>query len=401
MMARLRVGACLALLLTLISPARVAFAQRISIPPPPTLNATSWLLADANSGQILAQHQADVSLPPASLTKIMTGYVIADQIKRGQASMDDMVSISRKAHAAGGSRMFVELGSKVEVRDLVNGLVVHSGNDASVAIAEYVAGSEPAFAELMNQYAQVLGMRDSYFQNATGLPAEGHQTTAKDLYTLTRSLITNYPNHYRLYSKKVFSYGIDRRTGQPIRQYNRNKMLWKDNSVDGVKTGHTEAAGYCLVVSAKRGNMRLISVVMGAPDEKGRLDATQSLLSYGYRFFASQLILEANKRIQPAAALWGGEKDTLEIGITEAAWVTIPKGDKDSLVPELQLHNDSFWAPITKGDELGILRTTLHGRVLLEVPVVALEDVAEGGFISRTFDRVGFFFSTIWANLRR
>lgn len=386
------------LLLTLL-PVTVAYAQRISTPAPPVLNAIGWVLADANSGQILAQHQADAPLPPASLTKIMTGYVIADQIMRGQASMDDIVTISQAAYSATGSRMFLERGSRVEVRALVNGLVVHSGNDASVALAEYVAGSEPAFATLMNQYAKSLGMNDSYFQNATGLSSDGHQTTAKDLYLITRSLINNYPQHYKLYSRKEFSYGIDRRTGQPIRQFNRNRMLWEDDSVDGVKTGHTDAAGYCLVVSAKRDNMRLISVVLGAPDEKGRIDATRSLLSYGYRFFSSQLILEAGKGIQPPPVLWGGEKDTLEIGIADTAWVTIPKGDKDALTPELQLHDKSFWAPISKGDELGILRTTLNGRVLLEVPVIALEDVAEGGFISRMFDRAGFFFSNIWSDL--
>ena len=377
-----------------------ALAQQAFVPPPP-LNATSWLLADANSGLILAEHHADLPLPLASLTKIMTGYVVADQISRGQANMDDTVTVSHNAYSIGGSRMFLESGSRVDVRDLINGLVVHSGNDASVALAEYAAGSEQGFVVLMNQHAQALGLKDTFFQNATGLPAEDHQSTAKDLYVLTRALIQNFPQHYRLYAKKEFSYGVDRRTGEPIRQRNRNRMLWEDSSVDGVKTGHTEEAGYCLVVSAKRGDMRLISVVMGAPDEEARLEATRKLLSYGYRFFVSQLILEAGKAVQPEPKLWGGEQKTLDIGIAQPAWVTIPRGEKESLVPELQLHKSGFWAPIRKGDEVGILRTTLHGRVLHEAPLVALEDVAEGGLWGRLFDRTVFFLSGVIGNLRR
>lgn len=372
------------------------FAEPI-VPSAPRINAASWLLADANSGHIITEYQADLPIAPASLTKIMTSYVVASQIKQGYASADEEVRISVNAWRTEGSSMFIEAGDRVKVSDLIKGIVIQSGNDASIALAEYIAGGEAPFVELMNYNAVRLGMHNTYFLNATGLPEEGHQSTSRDLFLLTRDLILNFPEHYRLYAEKFFAYGLDRRTGQPIRQRNRNRLLFIDKTVDGVKTGNTEEAGYCLVVSAVRNNMRLISVVMGAPGDESRVQATQKLLTYGFRFFGTFLILESDRSIEPKPEVWGGNKDYFAIGLKDPAWVTIPRGDKDNLVSEVQLQS-GLWAPIKTGDEVGTLRTSLHGRVIKEVPLLALEDVTESGFFGRMLDSIGFFLSGLWTD---
>lgn len=368
----------------------VTAVQALPIPSPPRLGSSSWLLADADSGRVLVEQNTDIKLPPASLTKIMTSYVLAHEVKQGRVSLDDVVTIGSSVKR-GGSTMFLEPGSSVRLGDLLQGVVVQSGNDASVALSEYVAGDEFAFVELMNFYAEALGMESTHFLNATGLPVDNHITTTHDIWLLTRSLIQDFPEHYKLYSKKSFTYGRDHKTGEPIMQRNRNRMLWRDPSVDGVKTGYTQASGYCLVTSAKRGGMRLISVVMGASTDEARLQETQKLFAYGFRFFETVEVLEANQEIKPSPVVWGGEQRLLPIGVDESIFVTIPRGSKDDLVAELDLVGD-FWAPIEAGQKVGTLRTSLHGEVFSEVPVRALAAVPPSDFFSRLIDRIKFFF---------
>lgn len=373
----------------------IAAASAAVVPNAPSLAARSWLLADANSGRILATHQINLSIPPASLTKIMTGYVIAQELAKGSISLDDQVRVSTKAWRTEGSRMFIRPNTSVLLEDLLRGVIIQSGNDASVALAEHVAGDESSFADLMNFYAANLGMKNTKFFNATGLTTTGHQTTAKDIYLLTRSLIRDFPRHYRMYSEKSFAYGTDSNTGKQIVQRNRNRLLWLDDSVDGVKTGHTQAAGYCLVTSALRDGMRLIAVVMGAASEQARLQETQKLLTYGFRFFESHNILRMGQEITPRPMVWGGNKSDILIGVKESVWVTIPRGKRDVLVAELEL-TEPFWAPLQIGDQVGVLRTSLDGKLILETPIRALDNVEANGLLRRAWARVSFFFYSLW-----
>lgn len=370
--------------------AYVAAVQALPIPSPPRLGSASWLLADAASGRILVEKNIDIKLAPASLTKIMTSYVLAHEVKQGRASLDDVAAISASVMRE-GSTMFLEPGSSVRLEDLLKGVIIQSGNDASVALAEYIAGDESSFAELMNFYAKDLGMENTHFLNVTGLPVDNHITTTRDMWLLTRSLIQDFPEHYKLYAKKSFTYGRDHRTGEPIMQRNRNRMLWRDPSVDGVKTGYTEASGFCLVTSAKRNGMRLISVVMGASTDEARLQETQKLFAYGFRFFETVEVLEANQEIKPSPVVWGGKQQLLSIGVAESIFVTIPRGDKDKLVAELDLTAD-FWAPIEAGQNVGTLRTSLNDEVLSEVAVLAFATVPTSDVFSRLIDRIKFFF---------
>jgi len=352
------------------------------IPSPPSLEASSWILLDANSGEVLVEHNADERLPPASLTKMMTAYIVEKEIDDGNISDDDMVTISEHAWRTGGSRMFVREGTRVKVDDLLHGVVIQSGNDASVALAEYVAGSESSFADLMNQQAQRMGLENTHFANATGLPHEDHYSSARDLATIARHIIRDYPDHYQIYSKKYFTYN-------DIRQPNRNRLLWRDPAVDGLKTGHTEEAGYCLVSSAKQDDMRLISVVMGTQSDEARAQESQKLLSYGFRFFDTFKLYQRGAVLnQPR--IWGGARDNLKLGVTQDIYLTVPQGRRDEMTAKLNIP-ETIKAPVQAGQQLGSLQVKLGDKVIREQPLVALQSVEQGGFFKRIWDAIVLF----------
>ena len=363
--------------------AMTATASPIIIPAAPQIGAESYLVIDAATGDVLASENARMRLPPASLTKIMTSYIIADEIEQGRITLDDRVPISVKAWRMEGSRMFVREGTEVSVADLLRGIVIQSGNDASVAMAEYIAGDEEAFAGLMTQTAKSLGMNNTNFLNATGLPDEMHYTTAEDLAILTRALINRFPEHYAIYSEKYFSYN-------DIRQANRNALLWRDDSVDGVKTGHTQAAGYCLVASAMENDTRLISVVMGARDERTRAAESQKLLNYGFRYYETVNLYAAGSSLK-RVRVWSGLHESLEVGLDDAITLTIPRGGRDQLKAEINLQ-DVIEAPIERGQTLGALTLSLGDEMLVERPVVALNPVQAAGWLSSTLDDVQLMF---------
>lgn len=358
------------------------------IPSAPQLAASSWILMDANSGHILAQNNADERLPPASLTKLMTAYLAERELDRGSLSPDDKVNVSEKAWRTGGSKMFIEVGSQVPVEKLLHGIVIVSGNDASVAMAEHIAGGEAQFADLMNQHAARLGMDNTHFENATGLPVEGHYSSAHDLARLAQHIINDYPEHYKMYSERDFAYG-------GIEQSNRNRLLWRDPSADGLKTGWTEAAGYCLVSSAKREDMRLVAVVMGTKSEEARVQESQKLLSYGFRFYETKHLYErgavlANPRI------WGGDINEVRVGVDKEVFMTLPRNRNEELRARINLKSDMS-APISVGDDVGTLDVTLGDKVVGTRTLVALEDVEEGGFFKRLMDQVQRFFSGLFS----
>jgi len=316
----------------------------------------------------------------------MTSYIAAVELEAGRITLTDQVPVSVKAWRTGGSKMFIREGTTVALQDLLRGMIVQSGNDASVAIAEHIAGSESAFADMMNQQAAVLGMENSNFVNATGLPAEDHYTTAWDLALLTRSMIERFPEHYTMYSEPSFEYN-------DISQPNRNRLLLRDRTVDGVKTGHTEAAGYCLVASALRGNMRLISVVMGTASDEARMRESQKLLSYGFRYFETQRLYEAGVPLK-TAELWYGEAEQIELGAAEDVYVTIPRGHYEDLQAELTIPR-VIEAPVAEGAKVGELRLRLDDRTVHTVPLVALAAAEEGGFFSQLGDGIYLFFSNL------
>lgn len=349
------------------------------IPSAPNIQAKAYILVDQNSGKTIASIDPESRIEPASLTKIMTGYVVISELRNGTIQMEDEVTISTKAWQMPGSRMFIEVGKKVTVQDLIKGMVIQSGNDASVALAEHVAGSEGVFAELMNRYAQSLGMTDTHYVNATGLPHPDHYTTAKDLATLTKALIEQFPEEYKWYAEKKFTFN-------GITQYNRNKLLWQDASVDGLKTGHTESAGYCLVTSAEREDMRLISVLLGADSAKQRVQESQKLLNYGFRFFETHKLYEPDQRLNDVR-IWEGKQDTLALGLSEALYITIPRGQYKNLVIESSI-DPKITAPVQKGQALGKLFISFNNEVLVERPLVALNDMEEGSFFKKIFDQV-------------
>ncbi|MCI0510424.1 penicillin-binding protein 6 [Chromohalobacter marismortui] len=357
------------------------------VPSPPELSATAWVLMDANSGKILVEHNADKELPPASLTKMMTAYIVEREIDAGNISGDDKVTISEHAWRTGGSRMFLKPGSQVSINNLLKGVVVQSGNDASVALAEYVAGSTDAFADLMNQQAARMNLKHTHFMNPTGLPHDDHYSSAHDLAVIAQHIIKDYPDHYEMYSQKYF-------TWNDIRQPNRNRLLWRDPNVDGLKTGHTDAAGYCLVASAKEDGTRLIAVVMGTDSDEARAQETQKLLSYGFRFFETQQLYKSGAVLNKPR-VWGGEQDTLRLGVASDVFITVPRGRIDDLNAQLDIRK-TINAPVEQGEQLGTLKIKLNGKVLDERPLVALEPVPEGGFFKRLWDSVlqfvyGFF----------
>ncbi|AEF54273.1 D-alanyl-D-alanine carboxypeptidase family protein [Marinomonas posidonica] len=357
------------------------------IPTPPQLSASSYILMDAYTGDVLVSHNADEALPPASLTKLMTAYIIEYELARGNLSFSDQVSVSEKAWRMEGSRMFIREGTRVSLEDLMRGIIIQSGNDASVAAAEYVAGSESAFADLMNQHAQLLGMKNSHFVNATGFPAEGHYSSAHDLAKLSRATILQFPENYKMYAEKEFKYNN-------IKQPNRNKLLWRDKTVDGLKTGHTEEAGYCLAASAVRNGTRLITVVMGTKSDQARATESQKLLDYGFRYYETRKLYSRGQVVNNAK-VWGGSQSNVKVGFAEDVLVTIPRQQGDSLPATLDMTKE-ITAPIAVGDILGKVIVGTDGNILLEQPVVALEAVEEGGFFKRMFDKIRLFFAKLF-----
>ncbi|WP_414648913.1 D-alanyl-D-alanine carboxypeptidase family protein [Dokdonella sp.] len=359
-------------------------------PPPPTLDAKSWVLMDYATGQVLLEGNADERVEPASITKIMTSYVVSAELAHGKIHMDDPVTISENAWRSGGagtdgSTSFLELNSQVPLKQLLYGMIIQSGNDAAIALAEHTAGSEELFANLMNQYAAQLGMTGTHYVDASGLPNQNHYTTARDVALLSRALIHDYPAEYAIYKIKEFEWN-------GIKQHNRNTLLWRDSSVDGIKTGHTSAAGYCLATSAERGDQRLIAVVMGAGSEKQRADDNQELLNYGFRFFETHKLYEVSKPLA-TPALWKGEAATVALGVAEDVVVTLPRGRYDDLKASMDLPAHLI-APLEKGQKVGSLKVQLDGKTLLERPIVVLADAAEGGFFKRMLDSVMLWFES-------
>ena len=353
------------------------------VPKPPSVNASAWILKDFDSGRVLAEYDSEVRLEPASLTKMMTAYVVFGELSEGSIGLEDEVVVSKKAWQMPGSRMFIEVGKKVSVADLLKGVIIQSGNDASVALAEYVAGDEQTFAALMNQYAQKLGMAGTNYTNSTGLPEESHYTTANDLSLLARALIRDFPAFYKWHAIKSFEFN-------EISQKNRNGLLWRDDSVDGIKTGHTSSAGYCLVVSALRNNMRLISVVLGSKSVKARNQDTQALLNFGFRFYDTYKIYDAGKTLK-TVRVWKGSKNIFPIGLKEDMYITIPKGQYNNVEATLDIR-EMIEAPVTSGETYGSVQLKLGEREVASNPVVALESVDIGGVWARTLDSIGLWF---------
>ncbi len=360
-----------------VSISTVSAANKILIPAAPTVNANSYILLDFNSGKVLVEKNAELRLAPASLTKIMTVYVIFRELSSGHLTLDEKVTISKKAWKTPGSRMFVEVNKQVSIEDLLQGVIIQSGNDASVALAEHVAGDEATFAAMMNQHAERLGMLSSNFENSMGLPSSNHYTTAADLAKLTIAVISEFPEYYRWDSKKEFTFNN-------ITQPNRNKLLWRDKSVDGVKTGYTEEAGYCMVASAKREDMRLISVVMGTASANARANESQTLLNYGFRFFETHNLYKAKAELSDAR-VWKGDTKKLSLGLNEDLYVTIPRKYYNELKATVKV-DKKIMAPIQAGAVLGSVNVALAGEVVVSKPLVALKAVNDGDIVDQLYD---------------
>tara|TARA_A200000159_G_scaffold154487_1_gene167369 strand:+ start:604 stop:1758 length:1155 start_codon:yes stop_codon:yes gene_type:complete len=355
----------------------IIYAQSF-VPDAPELDLKSYILIEPNTNTVIAEFNSDSEIEPASMTKIMTSYVVADQIANDLISLDDQVLISEKAWRMEGSKMFIEAGKKVSVSDLLKGIIIQSGNDASVAIAEYAGGTERGFVDLMNAYAGSLSMNNTIFKNSTGLPDENHFSSAKDLATLTSDFIKKFPDIYSLYKEKQFTFNN-------IKQLNRNKLLWRDDSSDGVKTGHTEAAGYCLVGSAKRGDMRLITVVAGSDSDNNRFLASQRLLEYGFRFFATQKVLIANQEYKNIN-IWGGLEKSLSLGVLEDVSITLPRTSFKDLTVNYNYINN-IQAPIEIGQTIGTLEIVSNDEIVFSTELVALQSIKSKGFFGRLWSK--------------
>lgn len=350
------------------------------IPKPPSINASNYILIDSTSGRILAEKNADERIEPASITKIMTGYVAADQIAKGFVSLEDQVLISENCWRKGGSKMFIREGTRVSLSDLIKGMVIQSGNDASCAIAEHVAISEEGFIDLMQLYVDELGLNNTQFKNVSGWPDPDHYSSARDLAKLTKSLIDKFPQHYSLYKERYFTFN-------EIKQRNRNSLLWQDESIDGVKTGHTESAGYCLVSSGVRNDTRLIAVTLKSSSEKSRLTDNRRLLDYGFRYFRTKKVLESNVSLL-VEQVWGGETESVSLSAAQDFYLTLSPRDFPRVEPEVKL-NDYLQAPIAKGQVVGQVDLILDGDSIASVEVVAMEEVPALGF-----------FGTVWSNIK-
>jgi serine-type D-Ala-D-Ala carboxypeptidase (penicillin-binding protein 5/6) len=372
----------------LLFPLCIDLAAQSMVPQAPTLDLSSYILLEASTNTVLAEFNSDNQIAPASMTKVMSGYVIADQIASGAISLDDEVLISEKAWKTGGSKMFIEAGKRISVKDLLSGIIIQSGNDATIAMAEHVAGSEEGFVDFMNAYAAELGLSNSLFQNSTGFSDPNHFTSAKDLANLTKALINKFPDHYATYREKEFTFG-------GIRQLNRNKLLWRDDSVDGVKTGHTDSAGFCLVSSAKRNDMRLIAVVAGSPSENDRLTASQRLLEYGFRFFATQKLVTKNTKVT-SAKVWGGQTSEVSLGSQEDLYLTLPRSEFNNIKANYKFKNN-IQAPIEIGQIIGSIEFTSNDRVVLSAPLVAIESVEAKGFFGRLIAKLIYWITSLFS----
>jgi D-alanyl-D-alanine carboxypeptidase (penicillin-binding protein 5/6) len=361
------------------------FAQAADLPIPkaPSTGARAFVIQDYHSGRIIAEENADMPVEPASITKMMTAHIVFNELKSGDLALNDMVTISEKAWRTPGSRMFVEVGKQVSVHDLLLGLIIQSGNDATVALAEHIAGSEETFAALMNRHAEEIGLSGSHFTNSTGLPDEQHYMTARDIARLGALTIEQYPEYYKWYSQKEFTFN-------DITQYNRNKLLWQDDSVDGIKTGHTESAGYCLATSALKDGMRLITVVLGTSSENARSDASQALLNYGFRFFETHKLYDAGTRLT-TSRVWKGASDSIALGLDKPLYVTIPRGQYKSLDASMSINNRII-APVAADQALGTVQVRLGEEIIAEQPLVSLNAVAEGSFMQRIVDEAMLYF---------
>ncbi|NOX77144.1 MAG: D-alanyl-D-alanine carboxypeptidase [Gammaproteobacteria bacterium] len=363
----------------------LAFAGQAAsvVPSTPKIKARGYLLIDYNSGRVLAEKKADTRMEPASLTKMLSSYVVDYELAQGNISLSDEVTVSEKAWRMQGSRMFIEVGKKVSVEDLIKGVIIQSGNDATVALAEHVAGSEEAFVSLMNQHAAELGMADSHFVNSTGLPHKDHYTTPRDLARLARALIRDFPVQYKGYSKRQFTYN-------GIKQYNRNTLLARNKEVDGIKTGHTESAGYCLVASALRDDMRLISVVLGTKSKAARASESQKLLTFGFRFFETHRLYAANEPLT-TARIWKGEQEELPLGLANDLYVTIPKGQYKKLDASMKV-DARITAPAKAGQTFGTVNIRLGDQPYATRELVALKNIEKGGLFSNLVDEVKLLF---------
>jgi len=350
------------------------------VPSAPNIDAKSYILVDATTGEILAEKNADEKLPPASITKLMTMYIVSHALANSQIKLNDKVRISKQAWKTGGSRMFVKEGQLVPVVDLVHGIIVDSGNDACVALSEYIAGSESSFVELMNQDAKRLGMNNTHFTDTTGLPHPDHYSTARDLSILARAIVLDYPQDYKWYKQKWF-------TWNGIKQPNRNRLLWRDPAVDGMKTGHTKEAGYCLVASAHKNGMRIISVVMGTPSDNARFDDSQRLLTYGFRFYRTHEIYPAGKTLTDAR-VWKGETGKVPLGLSQSLAITIPRGAYKNLQASMSL-NEPIKAPVKKGEVIGKVEVKLNDKVVATENLIALKADPKGSTWTRMKDSVG------------
>ncbi|TDT37840.1 penicillin-binding protein 6 [Halospina denitrificans] len=357
------------------------------IPSPPDLGAGSYILMEARSGRVLVEHNAEKRMEPASLTKMMTAYIADREMEEGRLTMDEEARVSVSAWQTGGSRMFIQEGSTVTVGELMRGIIIQSGNDASVALAEHISGSEKSFAQMMNQQASQLGMDNTHFTNATGLPNPDMYTTAKDMALLSIAKIQDFPDTYDLYSQRYYTYN-------GIRQPNRNRLLWRDKSVDGLKTGYTEDAGYCLAASAKKDSMRLVAVVMATDSAEARASEAQQLLNYGFRYYDTSRLYEGGEKIT-GTRVWKGEGDQLDLGVSEDLYLTYPSGSRDDLESSVEV-DTILEAPIQRGAVLGKLTLSLDGETVAERDLVALHGVEPGGFFSRLWDSIKLFFMNLF-----
>jgi D-alanyl-D-alanine carboxypeptidase (penicillin-binding protein 5/6) len=369
----------------LIAVAAPAAAQMpaLPIPSPPRVDADSFILLDFNTGRILAELDPDRAVEPASLTKLMTTYIVFAEVQSGRLALDEEVLISERAWRMGGSQMFIEVGMRVSVSDLLRGVIVQSGNDASVALAERIGGTEENFALMMNAQAEAMGLTTARFRNATGLPAEDHLVSARDVALLSRALITQFPKLYELFAERRFSFN-------EISQPNRNPLLGNFDGADGLKTGYTEAAGYCLAASAEREGMRLVSVVMGSSSPKARADATRALLNYGFHFYATHRLYQANETIT-TVPVWKGAQDEVPLGLDETLYITIPRGSYDRLQASTEV-NERAIAPLQQAMPLGQLHVMLDDSVVAEAPLYTLADIPAGSFAKRTWDQIKLWF---------
>ena len=372
----------------LIVPFCMDLSAQSLVPKAPKLNLSSYILIEASTNTVIAEFNSDNQIAPASMTKVMSGYVMADQIANGSISLDDKVLISEKAWKTGGSKMFIEAGKRVSVKDLLSGIIIQSGNDATIAMAEYVAGSEEGFVDFMNAYASELGLTNSLFQNSTGFSDPNHFTSAKDLAKLTQALINNFPDHYATYKEKEFTFS-------GIRQLNRNKLLWRDDSVDGVKTGHTDSAGFCLISSAQRNDMRLIAVVAGSESENERLTASQRLLEYGFRFYATQKLVSQEIKVT-TAKVWGGKTNEVALGSSKDIYLTLPRSEFKNIKANYQFNNN-LQAPIEIGQMIGSIEFTSNDRVVLSAPLVAIETVEAKGFFGMLWSRLVYWITNLFS----